>query len=699
VARGETGRSILALGLVFAVLPPFAPWRGPSIVPVVHEQRFSLPLVFEPNRGQAPPGVRFLARVRGFRVLVGDDGLSVAAPGGSLPRSLLHPLQANAHARVVGRGRLPGQVSYFIGDDPRHWRTGIPTFAAVVERDVYPGIDLIVERPVASPTGMTLAYEWSIRPGGDAGLIQLVLPRERPVVARQREADGGAAPLRAFEVIGGVEQSIGARYVQQPNGAVGVRLARHDQRRTVQIDPAVGYSMLLGGSSWDYAAAVGADRAGNVYVAGATGSSDFPLRHSVQRANHGGLDDADTFVAKLSPSGKTLLYSTYLGGGADDAAAALAVDRRGQAYVTGFTESPDFPTQHAVAASEHGRCNTDRHHAGDAFVVKLAPTGGALVYSTCLGGSASDWGTAIAVSRGRAYVAGTTASRDFPTAGASPAALAGRQDAFVAGIGARGGSLLFSRLLGGDGDENANAIAGGDGALWVAGSMTASSAVDPVQSMRAGNTNGFLIRLSLDGQQQLGETYLGGAGDDVVSSLAVGGGRVCLAGATTSTGFPVRNAVQSHATGKLDAFVSCFDSFRHTLVASTYLGGNASTRATGIALDRTGDVWITGGTTSPDFPTSHPVQGVLGGGQTDGDAIVAELPVDGGQLLFSSYLGGQGEDIGEGIAVTVSGRVVVVGGTSSPDFPVASVRSGRRPPRGNAFVAEITGGAGMRRGD
>jgi hypothetical protein len=332
------------------------------------------------------------------------------------------------------------------------------------------------------------------------------------------------------------------------------------------------YSTYFGGTGGQRGLSIAVDGPGNAYVTGYTNSTDFPTANALQNAFAGG--NADAFVFKVNASGSALIYSTYLGGGNDrpDMGTAIAADAEGNAYVTGFTNSPDFPTARPM---QPFRGPTD------AFVTKISPDGSALIYSTHLGGGADDEAMGIAVdAAGSAYVTGHTESPDFPT---TPGA--------------------FS---------------------------TGCAAID--------------------------------------AKLPVGD--ICSGG---------------------DAFVSKLSPDGSSLVYSTYLNGSRFEVGRSIAVDAAGNAYVTGFTSSPDFPTVDPVQKRFGGG--DYDAFVIKLNPSGSALSYASYLGGRGEDGGYGIAVDGAGNAYVTGITNSPDFP-ATGGLRHRPARASAtatsaFVAKI----------
>ena len=370
------------------------------------------------------------------------------------------------------------------------------------------------------------------------------------------------------------------------------------------------YSTYLGGSDNDEAYAIAVDSSNNAYITGRTSSSDFPLQGAIQSIKTAEYDDA--FVAKLDPTGTTLLYSSYLGGTRDDMAQDIAVDGAGNMYIAGNTRSHDFPTQNPLYTS------VDTGNNKDAFVLKLNASGSAYIYSTYLGGDSEDRSTGIAVDgSGNAYVTGWTESANFPTTA----------------------------------------------------SAYSTTHVSEYKSV-------YITKIDAAGTQLLYSTYLSGTNDDIGYGIAVDSlENAYIVGATRSHDFPTVNPLYTAAdTGNNnDAFVSKIDTLSSgisSLVYSTYLGGDNRDAGFAIAVNSTGDAFVTGVTRSLNFPAlGTPFQGTSGG---DIDAFIVNISSDGSQLLYSSYLGGGCEDEGRGIAVDAAGNAYITGYTHSPDFPTAS---------------------------
>jgi hypothetical protein len=445
------------------------------------------------------------------------------------------------------------------------------------------------------------------------------------------------------------------------------------------------FSTYIGGSSTDVASAAAVDAGGNSYITGRTASTDLPVRNAFQSHSGGGVD---AFVAKFDPTG-ALVYCTYLGGAGDDRAFGIAVDAAGAVYLTGWTSSTDFPTAgNPYQPSLAGGL--------DAFVAKLSATGESLIFSTFLGGASSDQGRAIALdASGHAFIAGQTASPDFPTLHPLQTGLKGPQDAFVAEVDGYG-ALLFSTYLGGSGTDTAAAIAvGGDGSIYLTGSTDSLDfpTLNAIQPLNAGYQDAFVTKLSPNGAAIVFSTYLGGSGGSVdypESGMAIdvdAGGNAYVAGVTSSPDFPTRNAFQPALAGWLNAFVAEVNAAGTALDFSTYLGGSNLDYGVALRVDSFGETCVAGYSTSPDFPLFNPVQSGSAGSY---DAFLSCLTASGEALIFSTLLGGSNADAAYGLAMD-AGSVYIAGLTASSDFPLKNAfQSLNASGKISAFVARLT---------
>jgi hypothetical protein len=464
--------------------------------------------------------------------------------------------------------------------------------------------------------------------------------------------------------LNGVRRDVRGGYVRKGASAIGFRLGSYDASRPLVIDPVLSYSTYLGGGGDEQGNLIALDTARNAYIAGRTASIDFPTTSGAD-SSLGGTQDA--FVTKLNATGSALVYSTYLGGSGLDDGETLAVDANSNAYVIGFTFSSDFPTVGAVDSTLGG--------TEDAFVAKLNSSG-ALAYSTYLGGAGRDEGFGIAVdSAANAYAAGQTFSSDFPTVGALDSTLGGTDDAFVTKLNAAGSALSYSTYLGGSGSEQAGSIDLDSASNAYVPGFTSSSdfptSAGAADTTLGGTTDAFVTKLNAAGSALSYSTYLGGSSDESVPfGIAVDGDlSAYVTSRTFSSDFPTTpDAFDSSLGGTQDAFVTKLNPSGSALDYSTYLGGSGTERSFSIAVDDA-RAWVTGRTSSSDFPTMDPLDSTLGGTQ---DGFVTKLNKPGAGLQFSTYLGGSGIDLGVGIALDSASpnpSAYVVGATGSSDFP------------------------------
>jgi len=364
-----------------------------------------LPLSFEVNQGQADARVRFLARGQGYGIFLTDNGAAFSLGGSALHMRLQ---DAATSPRITGVDQLPGKVNYLIGNKS-DWRTNIPTYERVRYEQIYNGIDLVYYG-----NQRQLEYDFVIAPGASFkqirmtfdGAAKLKLNRRGDLILKSGAQKITLLRPKAYQNIDNKRREVSVRYSLNPRGEVSFQAGNYDKSQPLIIDPLLVYSTYLGGSGQDTGNGIAVDPSGNVYIAGQTISPDFPTTLPLLAA-YGG--NADAFVAKLNANGSALIYSTFLGGNLNDIARSIAVDNAGNAYVTGETNSGNFPVFNALHPTLSG-------NPSDAFVAELNSTGSALVYSTYLGGHSDDSGNSIAIDgAGNAYVTGHTSSADFPT--------------------------------------------------------------------------------------------------------------------------------------------------------------------------------------------------------------------------------------------------------------------------------------------
>jgi len=680
--------------------------------------RAVLPAGFELNRGQTDRHVTFLAHGSGYTLFLTatEAVLNVTAlnathtragkapaarpAGGDVVR--LRLVGANAHATVTGLDRLPGASNYLLGHNQRQWRTGVQSYARVSYRDIYHGVTLVYHGAQRQ-----LEYDFVLAPGVSPTTIKLDvlgarglrLDRAGNLVLRLPNGDLRQARPVVYQQVRGRRVAVSGRYALLGHGEVGFIVGHHDTHAPLVIDPVLSYATYLGGGAGSDSAgnAVAVDNAGDAYVTGYTGSTSFPTTTGAYSTTSSGATDA--FVTKFDPKG-TILYSTYLGGNDTSAGAGVAVDSAGDAYIAGTTSATDFPTT-------TGAYSSTAAGSSDAFVTELNASGAAPVYSTLLGGNDVDSAAAIALAGpGKVYVTGSTSSVDFPTTRSYRAA-DNNGAVFVAALNTAASgknSLVYSTLLGSHGfDTGAGIAVNSAGDAYVTGSTDSTGfpfTTGAYSTTNSGGSDAFVTELDATGVISY-STYLGGGGDDHGQAIVVNSaGDAYVTGSTGSANFPQVNPLNAigsgcsspSGNGGVDAFVTELNPSGSALVYSTYLGGSGTDAGYGIAVDGSNDAYVTGSTTSANFPTTTDAYTTTNSGGAD--AFVTKLNAAGNGLLYSTYLGGGSDDTGYGIAANSTGAYVT-GQTYSTNFPTtAGAADGANSGSSSAFVARITGTTG-----
>jgi len=656
-----------------------------------------IPLYFIPNRGQADQGALFYAKTSHYTLWLTTEGLIFDAPkkAGDYERDASRLLFVNAdeNLKVMPLEETEHRVNYFIGDDPEEWRTDIPTFRAVLYKSIYSNIDLKVYG-----LEKRIEYDWVLKPGGRPEDIRFRYDRMQATridKAGDLIIEGRYGRIRhrkpfSYQIIGGHKKEVDVGFKKNGTDEYGFRVNDYDPGYDLIIDPVVlVYSTYLGGYKSEEGRGIAVDSGGSAYVTGYTEGLNFPVKNAYQGTNFG----YDAFITKFSASGKSLVYSTYLGGSGSDSASAIVVDKKGAVYLVGDTTSKNFPTKNAYQKTLRGW--------DDIFVTKLSPSGTSLEYSTYLGGSDNDMeasqeqGRGIAVDAGgAAYVTGSTTNTDFPLKKAYQKKLHGYFDIFVTKFSPSGSSLAYSTYLGGTGGEAPHSICvDGLGAAYITGGTESMDfpVKNAYQKTRKGIYDAFVTKLSPSGTSLVYSTYLGGSGwDDSGSDISVDGrGAVFIIGSTNSTDFPVKNAYQgTYGGGNRDVFVANLAPGGASLVYSTYLGGSGDDNGIALALDSRSAVIITGSTDSTNFPVKNAYQSTYGGGWED--VFVARLAPAGAGLDYSTYLGGSEHEYGFAIAVDSAGSAYVTGMTVSPNFPLKNAIQKSLHDGADAFVTKIS---------
>ncbi|MBN2515770.1 MAG: SBBP repeat-containing protein, partial [Deltaproteobacteria bacterium] len=586
----------------------------------------ALPLRFESNQGQTDSQVRYLSRNPGYDLFLTpceavmvphrqqkkqSTGSAMSGPETTDKTDVqtrnvvrMRLVGANPEPAITGRDKLPGKSHYFIGNDRKHWHTDIPQYGRVAYEGVYPGIDLAFYG-----TNRQLEYDFVVRPGADPKKIMITFSGMDTI---DPEKNGGLilkmgsdtivhhAP-KIYQEINGEKRNIKGHYVLYDGNRAGFHVAPYDTRRPLVIDPELTYSTYIGGINLDNCNGIAIDSSGHAYITGGTDSPNFPINNP-QVKNSG----RDVFITKLDSDGSTLMYTTYLGGSNNDEAFSIAIDSNKNVFITGKTSSSaDFPMVNPVQNIYGG-------NPSDAFVIKIDDTGSVISYSTYHGGDLEDVGYGIAVDNvGDAYVTGYTFSTNFPTQ-------------------------------------------------------------NPYQTYVPGSGNNvFVTKINSVGPARTYSTYLCGSNDDYGQSMAVDSAKnAYVTGYTDSVDFPTAGTpspAQSSKNNGNDAFVTKLSDNGSSLVYSTFVGGRFEDHGQGIAVDTDGNAYITGRTTSDDLPTTgSSYQSSIATGQ---DAFILKLNTAGSSFVYLTYLGGNRTDEGLGIAVDGNKYAYVTGRTLSSDFP------------------------------
>jgi uncharacterized repeat protein (TIGR01451 family) len=712
---------------------------GPSSVEQqrVQARLGQLPLSFEANQGQADPQVKFLARGGGYDLfLTGNEAVLKLQAGhakdnrqnpGTAAVVWMRLSGANPIPRISATDELAGKSNYLIGNDPSKWHRNVPHFARIRYQDVYPGVDLVYYGRQGQ-----LEYDFEVRAGTDPKVVQLsfegqdklVLDRHGDLLVSTRAGDARLHAPVIYQWIGENKKIVRGKFVLQSTNRAGFEIGDYDPSRSLVIDPTLSYSSYLGGSGNETSPSIAVDSSFDIYVAGQTTSPTFPGITGTPLKG-----PSDVFIAKLDPTGSSLIFATYLGGTGTESSAGIGVDSATNVYVAGTTDSTDFPTLNGFQDNCTG-CVAGNH----VFLTELKPDGSAPLYSTYLAGNGNETATGFALdSKGNAYVTGTTTSTNtqagFPaTANAFQLTSLATIQFFASKItptSSGTASLAYSTYFGGGNPPGGQAMGGGiavDSAgnmyftggtnfLHIGGSPAPANdfpILNAVQPSLDCPTNtgcptnptaldAFVAKInpSLTGTAGLlFSTYLGGTGDDFGTSIAVDtGNNVYVTGSTTSTDIPSPTGTtpfQTSNNGNTDAFVAKLNnpSTGSNIVTSyfSYLGGTQTDHGLAIVVDSTQIARVTGSTASADFP--HPA-GTFGGGI---DAFVARVDTTSSATPnnVGFFLGGSGTDRGTGIALDTNFTTYVSGDTDSTNFPIAgtplhgTAQGGR-----DAFVSKL----------
>ena len=573
-----------------------------------------------------------------------------------------------------GHGNRGSHVNQIRGIDPSKWLLGGASYDQVVYREIYNGMDLHIYHTPEGPK-----YEFRLDPYANSSAILFALEGQDYLELDESGALVIHTPLGTIADMGlrgyyadRPDETIDVSFVLYDESRYGFQLETYDQSRAIVIDPLV-VSTYLGGSSNDRGLSMAVDSLGNIYIAGLTWSSNIPSLTGYCATYQGGRD---AFISKISPDGGSILWSTYIGGSADDVCTQLTVDDAGNVFVVGQTKSHNFPTTPGAYNRTH---STGNHW--DGFICKISNDGKTLVYSSFLSGSRDDTIFDVEVNpSGRAYVCGLTGSDDFPTTSGAYQEInqRGGGDGFVTIIEDDGGSLVSSTFYG---DVYYDVCRGltfdSSGQVFVAGitnSFEMQTTPGAFQtSFGGGLRDAFVARFDPSLSNLVFSSFLGGmeSGEEATDIEVDSEGCAYISGYTDSDDFPTTIGAfqRSYGGGFRDAFVTKISKDGGSLVYSTYIGGEDLDIVNAFDLDEYGYLYVVGLTSSSDLPTTDEAfMATHNGGD---DAFLARVGKDGDSLEYCSYLGTSGVDEGKSLVEVGNGYLFVCGVTNSRNFPTS----------------------------
>lgn len=662
------------------------PCMGPSLLDGIYKvapQRSNDGPIFLENRGQAGPiggilychGEGMSVSFHPDRVVYRLDGYGFGSHG-NLTYSLRF-LDASGVSPLGGEP-VPARHSFYIGDDPKCWSSGVRGFHEVVYTDLWDDIDLrfyfsgstlkydVIVRPGGSPDDIAFDYNGVDRVSIEAGSGDLVLGTSLGDLVE-------SAPF-AYQETNGARQPIECRYELRSATAFAFRPGGFDTTYPLVIDPAISFSTFIGGTDLDSARDCAVRQNGTVVLVGNSWSDRFPTTNDAfcQTFKYGGYD---IVVCEFSADGSELLYSTFIGGNGRDEAKGLFLDTSGCVYVTGWTRSTDFPT------TEDAYCSSKNASDDDVFVLKLEANLTALNYSTLLPGNGLDWGNAIWVDGSDcAYITGETRSSDFPTTEGSfnDTWVGGRgRDVFVTKLEPDGSSLNYSTLMNGGRSSNygTDIQVTDDGVAVVVGVTYDGFPTTEGAYCRTGigwlNVDAFALKLSSDGTKLLKSTLVSGSEGDRAERMELDGkGAVYMAGTTSSVDFPSTRGAYCESlplNTMQNLFVLKLSSDLSKLEFSSFLGGEKSESVYDMALDVLGSILLTGATWSEDFPTTHEPDTL-----PPPAMFITMMDPDASRIAYSVMYGASYYDRAKAVAVDANGSVIIAGETNGNGFPTTT---------------------------
>ena len=616
------------------------------------------PLHFEANHGQFPDPVRFRAAGVGYQAWLTDRAAWFGYPGKNQTGAGAGWVKmewegADPEVFVAGLERLPGISNYFFGDDPSRWLTKIPHYARVEYKRVYPGVDLVFYG-----NQQKLEYDFIVSPGADPSRIQLAyegassvrIDNQGDLVLTTAAGELRQYRPRVHQVIDGKQVAVEASY-RLRGAKARIELARYDATRPLVIDPVLGFATFLGGADQERGLNIAVDNNGNSYITGFTTCSGilprFPSTPGVVQPNGTcvglSIGQKDAFVSKFSTDGSTLLFSSYLGGFADDVGNAIALDSSGNAYIVGETLSVNpapsgqvnFPITGGVVQPNPGGGGSL-----DAFACKLNSTGSVLSYCTYLGGNQIDRALGVTVDlSGNAFVGGQTLGGYPTTPGAFDTSYNGLEDVFVTKLNPAATARVFSTYLGSDATDNMSGLVTDlGGSVYVTGSTGGGASVyfpttaGAWDTTRSGTGDGYVTKLAPNGSSLVYSTLVGSNQTHVASISIDGTGHAYIGGFTSDNAVTTPGAYDTNC--QVDIFVAKLDPTASSRIWGTCIGSNTLDIARGILLEPSGSIFVLGSTIGTDYPTTPDAYQTA-----PGPNVLSQLNLTGTAVQYSTYFG------------------------------------------------------------
>ncbi len=638
------------------------------------------PLLFVKNTGQVNNNVLYYGKTKNYILWLTKNALIFESKIHNNNKHYeINFVDSRRDTIIQGIAKTNYYLNFIKGKKKKF--TYVPTYKTICYKNIYDKIDLCIYGK-----SKFIEYDWLIHPGANPHKIKLKfknvsaqLSKNGNIVLKTEDGKIIHKKPTAFQS----NTRINVKFIKIAKNLFSFDTSKYNRNTDLIIDPVIlVFSTYLGGSDNEIAKDVFVDKNGYVYITGRTSSDNFPRANPYQSDK----PDDDVFVTKITPDGSSLVFSTYIGGNGFDSGEGITVDTEGNIYITGITHSSDFPIRNPIQNTlKNGR---------DPFIAKINPNGTDLIYSTYMGGSSyEEWAYDIAVdSSGSAYIVGYTRSTDYPLKNPIQPQNNGWWDAFITELNPDGNTITFSSYIGSTDfdsaygvyvDENKN--------IYVVGGAGYENFPFKNSNYQCYNGGPFLIKIAPNGSSLLYSSCLASHSDPGGQANAVTvdkNGYMYICGFTDDQNFPTKNPIQGDQPGR-DVFVAKFSPDGKSLVFSTYLGGNDEDFCRDIALDSSGNIYLTGYTNSTNYPIQHPYQN----NKPDVDTFITVLDSSGNSILFSTYIGGNKRDEGYGIKVDSKNNIFVVGNTSSDDFPTKNAYQRISGGLYDAFITKLFAGA------